>query len=217
MSPPRRHPPLPGVILAGGRSSRMGRDKATATLGGKPLLQRAIERLRPQTAGLVISSNSPRDLAFASGIAIVPDTRPDHAGPMAGVLAAMRSVEKAYPAASHVVTVPTDTPFFPHDLVAGLQTALMTPDQIAVASSAGSLHPVFALWPIDLADDLETWLANDDKRRVRGFIERHSAVTVDFPLLDVEDMQIDPFFNINTAADLEIAERWLTSIEGNAQ
>ncbi|MCV9960642.1 molybdenum cofactor guanylyltransferase MobA [Pararhizobium sp. BT-229] len=203
----------PGIVLAGGRSSRMGSDKAAVMLGGKPLLRRVIERLSPQTAGLSVNSNTLSALDFAPGIAVFSDTVPGHAGPMAGVLAAMRHTAMHFPAASHVVTVPTDTPFFPLDLVARLQAAITRPDQIAVAFSAGTMHPVFALWPVDLADELEHWLQTDEKRRVRGFIEKHYVAEADFPALATIAGPIDPFFNVNTPADLVMAERWLALME----
>ena len=203
----------PAVILAGGRSSRMGSDKAAVLLGGRPLLSRTIERLLPQVAGVGVNSNIIARLDFAPGIAVFADTVPGHAGPMAGVLSAMRHAAACFPAASHVVTVPTDTPFVPRDLVERFQRALTEPAQIAVASSAGIMHPVFALWPISLADELEHWLLTDEKRRVRSFIESHRMAVVDFPLIDAAAGSIDPFFNINTPADLEMAERWLPFIE----
>jgi molybdenum cofactor guanylyltransferase len=203
-----------GVVLAGGRSSRMGSDKAAVMLGGKPLVHRVIERLAPQTAGLSVNSNTATRLEFAPGIPVFADTVPDHVGPMAGVLSGMRNAARHLPVASHVATVPTDTPFFPPDLVARLQAAITEPGQIAVAYSAGIMHPVFALWPVALADELEHWLLTDDKRRVRGFIERHPVAKVEFPMIETVDGPIDPFFNINTPADLETAERWLPLIEG---
>ena len=203
----------PAVILAGGRSSRMGSDKAAVLLGGRPLLSRIIERLLPQVAGVGVNNNIIARLDFAPGIAVFADTVPGHAGPMAGVLSAMRHAAACFPAASHVVTVPTDTPFVPRDLVERFQRALTEPAQIAVASSAGIMHPVFALWPISLADELEHWLLTDEKRRVRSFIESHRMAVVDFPLIDAAAGSIDPFFNINTPADLETAERWLPFIE----
>jgi molybdopterin-guanine dinucleotide biosynthesis protein A len=203
----------PAVILAGGRSSRMGSDKAAVMLGGRPLLSRIIDRLAPQAAGVCVNSNIIARLDFAPGVAVFADTVPGHAGPMAGVLAAMRHTAECFPAASHVVTVPTDTPFVPRDLVDRLQVAITEPAQIAVAYSAGIMHPVFALWPLSLADELEHWLLTDEKRRVRSFIESHGMAAVDFPVIDTAAGSIDPFFNINTPADLETAERWLPLIE----
>jgi molybdopterin-guanine dinucleotide biosynthesis protein A len=203
----------PAVILAGGRSSRMGSDKAAVALGGMPLLLHVIERLTPQAVGISINSNTSTGLDFASDIGVFADTVPGYVGPMAGVLSAMRHTARQFPAASHVATVPTDTPFFPHDLIARLQGAITQPTQIAVACSAKIMHPVFALWPVDLAGELECWLLTDEKRRVRSFIESHAMAKVDFPMLETATGPIDPFFNINTPADLETAESWLPLIE----
>lgn len=203
-----------GVVLAGGLSSRMGSDKATVMLGGKPLVHHVIERLAPQTDGLSVNSNVSTGLNLAPAITVFGDTVPGHVGPMAGVLSGMRHAARHVPVASHVATVPTDTPFFPTDLVARLQAAITEHGQIAVAFSAGIMHPVFALWPVALADELEHWLLTDDKRRVRGFIERHPVAKVEFPMIETVDGPIDPFFNINTPADLETAARWLPLIEG---
>lgn len=203
---------LPGVVLAGGRSSRMGSDKSSRWLGGIPLLQHVIERLAPQTSAIGVNSNILVSLDFAPSIPVFADTVPGHVGPMAGVLAAMRHARAKTRTASHVATVPTDTPFFPKDLVARLQAALRGPDEIAVAFTGETMHPVFALWPTSLADELEHWLVTDDKRRVRGFIERHPRAAVAFAPLDTRDGAINPFFNINTPADLETAERWLPLI-----
>lgn len=211
--PPSARPqPPPGVILAGGRSSRMGSDKSARQLGGAPLLQHVIERFQPQTGAVGVNSNSLTKLDFAPDIPVFADTVPGHAGPMAGVLAAMRHACTHHQEASHVATVPTDTPFFPKDLVARLQAAVSSPDEIAVAFSGKTMHPVFALWPVALADELEHWLVTDDKRRVRGFIERGRMVAVAFPPVETADGPIDRFFNINTPADLETAERWLPLI-----
>jgi len=206
-SPPSHLPH--GVVLAGGLSSRMGEDKAAVMLGDKPLVHHVIERLAPQTDGLSVNSNT-GGLNIAPGISVLADTVPGHVGPMAGVLSGMRHS----PMASHIATVPTDTPFFPRDLVARLQEALTRPGQIAVASSAGIMHPVFALWPVALAYSLEHWLRTDAKRRVRGFIESHPFEKVEFPVIETVDGPIDPFFNINTKADLETAQRWLPLIDG---
>ena len=126
----------PAVILAGGRSSRMGSDKAAVALGGMPLLLHVIERLAPQAVGISINSNTAAGLDFASGIGVFADTVPGYVGPMAGVLSAMRHTARQFPAASHVATVPTDTPFFPHDLSPAFKVR-SPPTQIAVACSAG--------------------------------------------------------------------------------
>ncbi|NRP19207.1 Molybdenum cofactor guanylyltransferase [Ensifer adhaerens] len=186
----------------------MGQPKSELNLGGKPLLSRVLSRLEPQADGITINLNG-TGLHMIGSRTVIGDTVPGFLGPLAGVLAAMRHTAATTPAASHVLVVPTDTPFFPPDLSRRLTMAMTAHGQIAVAASNGALHPLFALWPVALADDLESWLTTDPKRRVRAFIERHPNVTVDFPMTDTAGGMFDPFFNINTPDDLKQAEEWL--------
>ncbi|WP_454849678.1 molybdenum cofactor guanylyltransferase MobA [Rhizobium binxianense] len=200
---------IPGVVLAGGRSSRMGRDKAAVLLGGRSLLDHAIARLAPQVLALAVNADAPGK----DGIPLVPDRVPGKAGPMAGIHAAMAHAAR-FPGVSHVVTVSIDSPFFPADLVVRLAAAVDGPGRIATAASKGRGHPVFGLWPVALADDLETWIATDEKRRVRDFLLRHDATEVVFPLHPMRASALDPFFNINTPDDLVEAEHWLEALGG---
>ncbi len=179
------------------------------------MLSRIVDRLRPQIASIAINLNGSGEQATIGGYPLIPDTVPGFLGPLAGVLTAMRHAA-ATPAATHVLVVPTDTPFFPHDLAQRLNDGMTQREQIAVASSDGALHPLFALWPISLADDLEHWLTTDPKRRVRAFIERHPNVTVDFPMTTTASGVFDPFFNINTPNDLLQAEECLRILGENA-
>lgn len=205
---------IPGVILAGGRSSRMGQDKAQVRLGGLTLFERAAQRLRPQVSALSVSANGP--VAFTAGedLAVFADLDDSRPGPLGGVLAALERTRRLQPGASHVATVPTDSPFFPLDLVTRLGEAVDGPERIAVACSQGGVHPVFALWPVALADDLAAWLSGKEGRRVRSYLERHQAREVAFASIETPHGALDPFFNINTPADLEAAEDWLRRLEG---
>lgn len=198
---------VPALILAGGLSRRMGRDKASAELDGKPMILRIAERIGPQVTALAI--NAPE--AFAAGIdlPLVPDTIAGHPGPLAGVLAGLRRAAAMTPGAPHLLTVPADTPFLPLDLVARLEGAAAAPDQIVLAASAGQVHPVIALWPLSLADDLEAWLTEPENRKLQVFITRHPSLAVDFPLLATPGGDLDPFFNVNTPGDLATAEHFL--------
>jgi molybdopterin-guanine dinucleotide biosynthesis protein A len=197
---------IPGVVLAGGRSSRMGRDKAGVMLGGRSLLDHALSRLSPQTVSVAVNA----DRADGHRLPVVSDRIAGKAGPMAGIHAAM-AYGAALPA-THVVTVSVDCPFFPADLVSRLASALSHPEQIAIAASEGRSHPVFGLWPTALAADLEEWMGIDDKRRVRDFLLRHDVTEVAFPLHPTRASLLDPFFNINTPDDLMEAERWLAAL-----
>jgi molybdopterin-guanine dinucleotide biosynthesis protein A len=194
---------IAGVVLAGGRSQRMGRDKAGVMLGAESLLHHVLTRLSQQTPLVAVNAD-----AAAEGVPVVPDRFRGKAGPMAGIHAAM-VYAAGLPSITHVVTVSVDCPFFPADLVARLAAAVEHPSQIAIAASEGRSHPVFGLWPVTLAADLEAWITTDEKRRVRDFLLRHDVTEVAFPLRPTRASLLDPFFNVNTPDDLAEAERWL--------
>lgn len=197
----------PGVILAGGLSRRMGENKAAVLLGGKTMIRHVAERLAPQVSSLAVNAPDLADVAL--DLPLVPDTIAGHPGPLAGVLAGLRHAEKLAPRPRHIVTVPADTPFLPRDLVARLEAALPADNAIVVASSAGRWHPVIALWPLSLADDLEEWLADPGNRKLQVFIARHPSTSIDFAPIDTKHGQLDPFFNVNTPDDLARARTFL--------
>lgn len=191
---------IAGVILAGGRSSRMGgQDKALVTVCGKPLIARAVERLRPQVDALAVSANAEPARFAAFGCAVIGDAVPDHAGPLAGILAGLDWAEGAFDA---VVTAAVDTPFFPLDLARSLADPQK---RCAVAASNERLHPVFAFWPVAMRAGLRAFLQRGETRRVMSFLDEQGFRTVEFPLLATATMEMDPFFNINTPADLAAA------------
>ncbi len=190
-----------GCILAGGRSVRMKQDKALAMLGRHTLLDRAAARLRPQVGRLIVNANDPSPVHEATGLPVVRDTLPGHAGPLAGILAALLHAETVG-GATHVATAAVDAPFFPVDLVSRLVRGLGDPTGVALASSGGRLHPVFGLWPVSLRAPLDTWLRSTEDFSVRAFTTRCAPDIVDFPFV-----QVDPFFNVNTPEDLAMAAR----------
>jgi len=193
-----------GVLLAGGQSRRMGGgDKGLLDLAGKPMLAHAIERLSPQVGRMVINANGDPARFAAFGLPVVADTIPDFAGPLAGVLAGMRWSRANAPAARWIATAAGDAPLLPRDLVARCIRALQErPGGIALAQSAGELHPVIGLWPVALADDLEAQLAAGI-RKVLAWTDRHGTVPVPFPLVQVSGTDLDPFFNANTPQELD--------------
>ena len=199
--------PPPGIILAGGRSSRMGSDKLLLPFGSGTLLSHIAGRLAPQVSGIAV--NAPPSLPLPETFRRVPDTLPERPGPLAGVLAGLRDLAGRQPEETHLLTVPSDAPFFPADLALRLQAALPDPDCIAIAISAGRLHPVFGLWPVALADELEAWLGNPANRRMIDFVERHRTVTVEWLPASTPLGTVDPFMNLNTPADLAEARRLL--------
>jgi len=191
-----------GLLLAGGQSLRMGGgDKALRLLGGIALLDRVIERLRPQVDDMVLNANGDPARFSMFGLPVVADSVPGFAGPLAGVLAGLDWAAARCPDCPFVASVATDAPFLPADLVARLAEELQeTGADLACAASGGRAHPVFGLWPVRLRADLRHALVDEGIRKVDLFTARHSLVTVAFA-----DQPVDPFFNANRPADLEAA------------
>jgi molybdopterin-guanine dinucleotide biosynthesis protein A len=199
-----------GVILAGGLSRRMGGgDKGLRALGRSTMLGEVARRLGPQVKALVLNANGDPARFAALGLPVVADTVEACPGPLAGLLAGMRWSHANVSGATHVLTTSSDVPFLPCDLAARLGASLPEDgDGVAIARSNGTAHPVIGLWPIVLADDLETSLHRGE-RKVLAWAERHGAKSVDFPMLSVAGETLDPFFNANTPAELDEARRWL--------
>jgi molybdopterin-guanine dinucleotide biosynthesis protein A len=195
-----------GVILAGGLSRRMGGgDKGLLQLGGRTMLEHVVARVAPQVDQLIINANGDQARFSALGLPVVADTVDGFVGPLAGVLAGMRWSAGHAPQARWIATVSTDAPFVPTDLVARFLEALRDrPGAIALAESAGELHPVIGLWPVELADDLEAQL-RAGTRKVLNWTDRHGTLPVVFPPVQIGSRRIDPFFNANTPAELEEA------------
>lgn len=197
-----------GAILAGGRSRRMGEgDKGLKPLGEKPMIAHVIERLQPQVSALVINANSDADAYTAFGLPVAADIYGDYAGPLAGLLTTMRWAAAHCPNARWVVTAACDTPFIPVNYVEMLmRAALPSPGKIALAASGSGTHYVLGLWPLELADDLASWLAKGE-RKVQLWVARHPHVTVSFPAAECGRDLLDPFFNTNTPDDFAAAAR----------
>ncbi|MDA8231751.1 MAG: molybdenum cofactor guanylyltransferase MobA [Magnetospirillum sp.] len=198
--------PVAGLVLAGGRSRRMGgRDKALIDVGGRPLLERVIERARPQVAALVLNANGdPRRFA-AHGLPLVADAIGGHAGPLAGILAGLEWLRDNRPGMTWMASFAADTPLLPADLVTRLEAAVRAEGaDIACAESGGEIHPVFALWPVRLAGDLRRALVDEDVRGVGRWMHRHRVARAVWPA-----GENDPFFNVNTPDDVERLGRML--------
>ena len=138
---------------------------------------------------------------------------PDHPGPLAGILAALRWASSEGMGANCVATVSSDAPFIPADLVARLSDAAKV-DGIAVARSGGRVHPLAALWPVGISDELERALATGE-RRVQRWVEMQGMTAVDFDPIWIGDRSIDPFLNVNTPADLAEAETLMQLLSGH--
>jgi molybdopterin-guanine dinucleotide biosynthesis protein A len=200
-----------GLLLAGGQSRRMGGgDKTLRLLGGIPLLERVIERLRPQIDALVLNANGDPARFARCALPVVPDSVPGFAGPLAGVLAGLDWAATYRSDCHYVVSVATDAPFLPADLVVRLAEGLDEAGaDLSCATSGGRSHPVFGLWPVRLRDDLRGALVDQGIRKVDLWTARHKLATVPF-----SDQPVDPFFNANRPEDFAAAEALLKSAVG---
>lgn len=205
-----------GLLLAGGQSRRMGGgDKALRLLGGRPLLQRVIDRMRPQVAALVLNANGDPARFAGFGMPVVADSIPDFAGPLAGILAGLDWAAAHRPDCPVIASVATDAPFLPENLVSNLHEGMEAEGaELACAASAGQPHPVIGLWPVRLRDDLRHALVEEGVRKVDVWTGRYRLATVSFPELSLGDgVAIDPFFNANRPEDFARAAALLDRLE----
>lgn len=200
-----------GLLLAGGLSRRMGGgDKALRPLGGRTLLDHVIDRVRPQVATLVLNANGDPARFAQFGLTVVADSVPDFAGPLAGILAGLDWTAANRPDCPLVVSVATDAPFLPRDLVAHLAAGMEAEGaELACAASGGQPHPVIGLWPVRLRDELRRAVADEGIRKVDVWTARYRLATVPFP---EEIPNLDPFFNANRPDDLDRAADLLRSV-----
>jgi molybdopterin-guanine dinucleotide biosynthesis protein A len=194
-----------GVILAGGRGSRMGgADKGLQNFRGMPMAMFTFMRLAPQVGELMINAN--RNLAAyeSFGVPVWPDSLSDYPGPLAGFLTGLERCETDY-----LVTVPCDTPLFPQDLVARLGEALEREDaEIAMAAAReedgqSRAQPVFSLLKRELMESLVRF-THGGGRKIDAWTAQHRTVLVPF---DREGDDAGAFRNANTLAELHRLER----------
>ncbi|MDO9074628.1 MAG: molybdenum cofactor guanylyltransferase MobA [Rubrivivax sp.] len=191
---------ITGLILCGGRGTRMGGvDKGLQNHDGIPLAMHALLRLQPQVGQLMINANRNLSAYESMGVPVWVDPVADFPGPLAGWLAGLEQCQTPY-----MVTVPCDTPAFPTDLVARLAEALVKDDaDIAMAACLedGKLRtqPVFCLLKSSLLESLLLYL-HEGERKIDRWTARHRCATVVFD---------DPraFFNANTPQELAQLQR----------
>ena len=195
-----------GCVLAGGLARRMGGgDKPLRLLGGRPMLDHALDRLAPQVAAVILNANGDPARFAAYGLPVAADGVQGYPGPLAGILAGLDWAAAHRPDLAWVASVPGDCPFLPHDLVARLHAAREAAGlPLACAQSGGQAHPPVGLWPVALREDLRAALVAGE-RRVGRWAARHGGAHADWPAVPV-----DPFFNANAPQDMVEAERLLS-------
>jgi molybdopterin-guanine dinucleotide biosynthesis protein A len=188
---------ITGVVLAGGLGRRMGGvDKGLQLLRGRPMAAWVIERFAPQVDEILINANQNLERYSALGYRVIPDEIAGYAGPLAGL-------HRGLTEAAHelVATVPCDSPFLPHDLIARLRAALEREQaEIAVAKTGEQPHPVFCLCRRSVVPGLTAFLAAGG-RKIDAWYANLQVVEVSF------DDQPEAFSNINTEEELRAFER----------
>ena len=199
---------IPGIILAGGLSRRMGGgDKGLLMLGKTTIIERVIDKILPQVGSLAININGDSSRFPDYKLPIIPDSIKGYLGPLSGILAGMEWAFKN--GNRYIATVAADTPFLPDDLIKRLHAMVKSKYlNIGIAASrilSGDdvfIHPTFGIWEVALKDDLRDALANDT-RKIMFWAKKFK---LDYYYFDTSDKLSDPFFNINTPDDLEEAK-----------
>ena len=200
-------PPTLGLVLAGGLARRMGGgDKARIKIGGRTILARALSCLSAQCARVIINANGGPVRFADTRLPVVPDNVPDFAGPLAGILAGLDWAAAHAPQIEWLLSAPGDCPFLPRDLLSRLYQARITAGTpLACARSGEWRHPVVALWPVALREDLRRALTKEGLHKIEIWTARHGVAIADWPM-----EPLDPFFNVNTPDDVARAQTLAT-------
>ncbi|AEN67119.1 Molybdopterin-guanine dinucleotide biosynthesis protein A [Enterobacter soli] len=189
-----RHQEITGVVLAGGRATRMGgKDKGLEALNGKPLWKYVADTLSGQVESIAISANRNIDIYQRSGFTVYQDNLADYPGPLAGMLSVMQQSQGEW-----FLFCSCDTPFIPSCLVERM--AMQRGESPVVWVHDGERdHPTIALINKTLVPDLQTYLAAGE-RRVMVFMRQSGGHSVDF-----SDLK-SAFINVNTTEDLQMMQ-----------
>lgn len=183
---------ITGIILAGGRATRMqGQDKGLIELQGQMLIQHVIDRLQPQLGEIRINANRSFDAYSQFGFPIFSDANQDFQGPLSGMLQGLRQIKQGW-----IVCVPCDAPLLPQDLVQRFCQSLGENDNLAVADDGKWMQPTFCMLHHSLVDSLENYILAGG-RKTGDWLQQEKAVRVDF------SEQKQAFVNINSAEDLQ--------------
>lgn len=199
---------ITGLILAGGRGSRMGGvDKGLQNFNGIPLALHTLMRLGPQVESVMVNANRNLSAYESFGASVWPDASADFAGPLSGFLVGLERAETPY-----VLTVPCDTPRLPLDLAERLAEALVREDaDIAMAAAPETdehghtqvrTQPVFCLMKIELSESLVKF-THSGGRKIDAWTAQHKTVVVPF---DAQGDDPLAFANVNTLTELQALE-----------
>ena len=198
------------VLLAGGQARRMGGgDKNLMMLAGKPVLQHILDRVDFDGRPLMLNANGDPSRYADFEILVCADVIDGYAGPLAGILTGLEWMAEHHNDCTHMISLATDAPFLPTDLIAKLEVNLDHGVDIVQAMSMSRRHPVFAIWPVTLTGLLRQAVIDDGLRKIDDFTDRYECITVEF----VGDP--DPFMNLNRPDDFDLALQFLQTKDKN--
>ena len=193
------HNKILSVVLAGGKSKRFGEDKSQVKLEGKILIDYILSEIIDEFNETLIVANQNINFIQSSKISLIKDFK-EGQGPLGGVLSAMKWIKENKKKYNWISTFPVDTPFFTKKVLKSFYKNIKIDEgKLFFIRSKETRHNIFGLWSVDLMDQLESDLLKGD-RKVELWANSMGVKTI-----NIEYQNIDPFFNINTKEDLEIA------------
>ena len=197
-----------GVILAGGKSSRFGSNKADAHLGDKTLLEHTISKVEKNFLEVLIVSNNESIKINKKNVFLVKDFIKGQLGPLIGILSAMKWIEQNNKKYKWIATFPCDTPFFDDSIIEKLKNCSISNDNLLFfLNSRKKRHNIFGLWSLKLIDILEEDIRSNNFRKVELWADK-----IGVQKIEVNTEGFNKFLNINTLDDLEDAKKNLDKI-----
>ena len=193
------HNNILGVVLAGGKSQRFGKDKSQVKLNDKLLIDYILKEVVGEFNETLIIANKPIKFMQSKKSSMTNDFK-DGLGPLGGVLTAMKWVKKKNKKYKWISTFPADTPFFKKkELKFFLRNINIDKGKLFFIKNQNTRHNIFGLWSLDLMEKLESDLLKGE-RKVEVW-----ADSIGVKIVNIDYKKHDPFFNINTERDLEKA------------
>ena len=194
------HNNILGTVLAGGKSQRFGEDKSQAKLHGKLLIDYILNEINNEFKEILIVSNNKIKFKNSDNISLIEDFKKDQ-GPLGGVLSAMKWIKEKNKGYKWISTFPVDTPFFKKKIFQNFLSEInFEESKLFFIKSNNTRHNIFGIWSIDLMEKLEEDL-NNGKRKVEDWANDVGVKTIEMQFLND-----DPFFNINSKEDFKKAK-----------
>ena len=188
------------LLMIGGQSKRMGGGiKSFIEFNNKTLIDRILDRIKPQIKNIIINCNDENKKLINYKIPIIKDLKKGYLGPLAGIHSAMNWIINNEPQIEWLVTLPGDTPFIPHNLISCFQKKISLESKIILAQSNNKTHPIIGAWHISLLSSLDSQL-DKGVRKIMSWAQLHQIDYINYSVKNY-----DPFFNINRKEDIKVA------------